>query len=129
MNKNAYPASFDRVSMTPQEFVSRLYGAVVLENNDVYRDIFESTAQHEASDPYWKRAIALFNSLDAVGKETLLEIMRQVSVDTISHVLGVIDGANSLDGVQESFDLTLDGAGLGRDLQRLFLVEDEQLKE
>lgn len=101
----------------------------MVENNGIYRDIFESTAEHEASDPYWKRAIALFSSLDASGKETLLEIMRQVSVDTTSNVLGVIDGANSLEGIDESFALTLGGTDPGGDLQSLFLVEDEQLRK
>ena len=80
----------------------------------------------EASDRYWRSALALFSSLTEEQRSILFEIMRQVSLDTASNILGVLDGVNQIDGDEAGFTL-LSAAGekLNGDLQSLFLVEDE----
>jgi hypothetical protein len=79
------------------------------------------------SDPYWKRALTLFNGLSAEQQEVFFEVIRQIAVDTTSNVLGVIDGVNALDRAEDQFVLTCEsGAELSGDLQSLFLAEDEQ---
>lgn len=114
--------------MTPKDFVASLRMAVVEENADIYRQLFTSTSVAEASDPYWKRALSLFNDLNAEQKEILFEVVRQVTVDTTSNILGVIDGVNALDCADEQFVLTCeDGSRLNGDLQSLFLVEEERV--
>lgn len=113
--------------MTPNEFVPRLRMAVVEENTGIYRQLFTSTSVENASDPYWKRALTLFNGLSTEQQEVFFEVVRQVAVDTTSNILGVIDGVNALEGVDEQFVLTCEsGPKLSGDLQSLFLVEEEQ---
>mgnify|MGYP003628499107 CR=1 FL=1 len=51
---------------------------------------------------------------------------RQVAVDTTSNVLGIIDGVNFVEGLPEDFMLLYGrDKKLSRDLQSLFLVEEE----
>lgn len=112
--------------MTPQEFVIRLRGAVVDENTAIYRNLFSGTPMEKASDPYWRRALGMFSALSPEQREVFFEVVRQVSIDTTSNVLGVIDGVNALEGVGGEFDLNLEGKRLSGDLQSLFLAEEER---
>ena len=113
--------------MTPNDFVAALRMAVVEENTGMYRQLFTSASVAKASDPYWKRALTLFNGLSAEQQEVFFEVVRQVAADTTSNVLGVIDGVNALDDVDEQFVLTCEsGSKLNGDLQSLFLVEEER---
>lgn len=116
------------IIMNPEYFVEKVRQGIVEENDLIYRDLFANTDATEASDEYWKNALELFNSLDSRGKETLFKIMRQVSVDTVSNLFGVLDGSTSLDGVDEEFRLTIDdeNGSLNGDLQDIFLEKEEQ---
>lgn len=114
--------------MTSDEFVAGLMHSTVEENVIIYRQLFEETK--DASDPYWKRALVLYNQLPSEQKSIFFEIIRQVCVDTVSNVLGIIDGVNPLDGATEAFTLTYGSTQtLSGDLQNLFLIKDEVLRE
>lgn len=112
--------------MTPKSFAAGLMHDVIEENVSIYRDLFSKTSAAGASDPYWKRALALFNSLTEEQRSVFFEIVRQVEIDTTSNILGVLDGVNPIEGAEPGFTL-LSGSGqkLNGDLQSLFLVEDE----
>lgn len=112
--------------MTPQKFVSQLRKEVVDENTTIYRGLFSNTPIKKASDPYWKRALELFGNLSPEQKEVFFEVIRQIAVDTTSNVLGVIDGVNTLQGINGELELHIDGKKLSGDLQSLFLVEEER---
>lgn len=114
--------------MTPKDFVVRLRTAVIEENLAIYRDLFTNTPVEKASDDYWKRALALFNALSPEQQEVFFEVVRQIAVDTTSNVLGVIDGVNSVEGMDAELLLTYDDEKqpLSGDLQSLFLVEEEK---
>jgi len=114
--------------MTPKEFVMRLQAAVVDENYAIYRDLFMHTSIEKASDPYWKRALALYNSFSLEQKEVFFEVIHQISVDTVSNILGVIDGVNSVEGIEAELVLKYDDEEppLSGDLQSLFLTEEEK---
>lgn len=113
--------------MTPKEFAAILMKSIVEENTETYQDIFASTSPEGASDPYWKRALALYRDLSADQRPILFEIMRQVAVDTTSNFLGAIDGVNSLEGAAEKFTLLYGrDQKLSGDLQSLFLSEEER---
>jgi hypothetical protein len=114
--------------MKPKDFVVGLRAAVIDENIAIYRDLFASTPIEKASDAYWKRALALFNSLSPEQQEVFFEVVRQIAVDTTSNVLGMIDGVNSLEGMDAGLVLTYDNKKepLNGDLQSLFLVEEEK---
>lgn len=115
--------------MKSSDFVQLLRAAVVDENVAIYRDLFTNTLTETASDTYWQRALALFNSLSPEQQDVFFEVVRQIAVDTTSNVLGVIDGVNSIDGINEEFILTYGDENklLNGDLQSLFLVEEEKV--
>ena len=109
--------------MTPESFVSQVRSAVVQHNVTIYKDLFESTTPESASDTYWKRALTLHRSLSDGDRAVLFEIMRQVTVDTVSNLFGLLDGASALEGPREVFVLTSqpDDRKLNGNLQDLFL--------
>jgi hypothetical protein len=114
--------------MTPENFVSKVRSAVVQQNAAIYKDLFESTTPENASDAYWKRALTLHRSLSDADRAILFEIMRQVTVDTVSNLFGVLDGASALEGPREDFVLTSqpDNRKLNGSLQDLFLEAEER---
>lgn len=113
--------------MTPNDLVARLRMAVVEENAAMYRQLFTCTLIEKATDPYWIRALNFFNGLSTEQQEVFFEVIRQVAIDTASNILGVIDGVNSLEDLDEEFVLTgANGSRLSGDLQSLFLGAEEQ---
>lgn len=113
--------------VTPESFVAGLMQSVVDDNVSTYRELFANTLPDGASDPYWRRSLALYHMLTPDQQTVFFEIMRQVSVDTTANVLGVIDGVNFIEGGDEEFTLIYgQGRKISGDLQSLFLVEEEQ---
>jgi hypothetical protein len=112
--------------MTPKDFSVGMMRGVVDENVAAYRNLFNTTSPQEASDPYWKRALNLFSTLDADQREVFFEVIRQASVDMTSNVLGVLDGVNAVEGIDTNLIVSdANGLRLNGDLQNYFLVEDE----
>jgi hypothetical protein len=114
--------------MKPQDFASQLREAVVQQNSAIYKDLFASTPIKSASDPYWKRALALHAALTPEQRAVLFEIMRQTMVDTVSNVFAILDGVSSLDGSKEDFVLTSKTGPqkINGSLQDLFLEIEER---
>ena len=46
------------------------------------------------TDPYWKRLLTLYRGLPPRQRKVVLEIMRQVQVDTVSELFGIFDGTS-----------------------------------
>ena len=114
--------------MKPEDFATQLRDAVVQQNATIYKDLFASTPIDSASDPYWKRALALHAALTPEQRAVLFEIMRQTMVDTVSNVFAILDGVSSLDGSRESFVLNskTDPQKINGNLQDLFLEIEER---
>ncbi|MEB0048744.1 MULTISPECIES: hypothetical protein [unclassified Pseudomonas] len=114
--------------MNPKDFVTGLKTTVIDENISIYKDLFFNTPIESATDEYWKRALALFNSLPSEQQKVFFEIVKQAMVDTTSNILGIIDGVSTIDGANDEFSLTYgeDHKTLAGDLQSLFLAEEEK---
>jgi hypothetical protein len=95
--------------MTPQQLVNGLHSSFIDGNLTLYRDIFLTAEVDHARDPYWKRALALFNSLTEDQRTVFFEVMRQTAMDTTASVLGVLDGVSSIEGVKGEVVLASDG--------------------
>lgn len=108
--------------MRPEEFVRAMSADVVGENLSLYSQMLRSTDRTQVEDGYWTALLSLYDSLDDEGRTTILAIMRQVSVDAVSNVLGILDGSTSSSIGDEELAL-LDGHGNRLDgvLQELFL--------
>jgi hypothetical protein len=109
--------------MKATEFAAQIKKSVVDENVGIYRELFENS--DKASDPYWKRALHLYSTLDASQKEVFFEIIRQVAIDTISNVFAIVDGVAQLDGQDGDCSLTCGTDRLSGELQDQFLVHFE----
>lgn len=113
--------------MSPEEFVAGLRSGVIDENLTIYRGLFTENTPDDAEDPYWKRALALFIELPADKRAVFFEILRQVSVDTTSNLLGVLDGVNPIRDRFIQFSVVdEDGSTLSGDLQDHFLIQEEE---
>ncbi|HIF9540201.1 TPA: hypothetical protein ACX6S1_000369 [Photobacterium damselae] len=115
--------------MKPEEFVKKVRQSILDENIAIYKDLFETTEVDQASDPYWKEALSLFDKLGDKEKKTLFRIMRQVSVDTISNMFALLDGVSCLEDQDGDFSLTIENVQeqLNGDLQDIFLEIEKDL--
>ncbi len=109
--------------MDQREFINRIRGEVIEQNLASCRDLFANTDPANATDPYWRRALALHATLNEAQRAVLFDIVRQVMVDTTSNLLGVLDGVNWLEGQTEGFKLTTESGTekLNEGLQDLLL--------
>lgn len=111
--------------MRPTDFAEALSAEVLDANISAYSEIFETTAPDQAADPYWRDALSFWAELPGEKRALLLRMLRQATADTISNVLGILDGVTSADRFP---DLTLaaeDGKPINGDLQGLFLALEE----
>ena len=88
--------------MTPEIFAAGLMESVVEDNLATDRGLFANTMPDDASDPYWKRSLALYHSLSAEHQTVLFEIIRQTAVDT--HRYGSIRLAWEVEGGCQPLD-------------------------
>lgn len=114
--------------MTPQDLVSAIRANVIDEDMEIFKRLFSTTPSENATDPYWKRSLALFQRLSADERNVLFEIVRNTAVATTSHMLGVLDGANAINVKESEMKLiaTVNGAQLNGELQNIFLLEEER---
>lgn len=113
--------------MKPEDFVNSIRKSILNENIDIYRVLFKNTKIDEATDPYWKEALNFYNKLDDQSKEVFFKIVRQISADSISNILGVLDGSSHLENQSKDFKLVEEGSPdiINGDLQDIFLQEEE----
>lgn len=109
--------------MNADNFTAQIKNAIIEENTGIYRDLFENT--ESASDPYWIRALALYNSLDATQRGVFMEVVRQTAIDTVSNVFAVVDGVTQLEGQDGDIRLRCGDDDLTGDLQDSFLQQFE----
>lgn len=102
-------------------FVKSLYESIVKENLRLYKDLYEATNVTSKTDDYWKKAIVFYDSLTEENKDTLMKIIEQTMIDTISNVLGVIDGNSTLKDCSLEPKLLLDSIDTEGELQDSFL--------
>ena len=111
-------------NMTADEFVSCIRREILEANLATYRDTLErSLSEPGFTDDYWRRAGELYRSLNDEQRRQLLGIMRQVSLDTLSSILGVLDGSALLEKHRDYFHLRYgdEPQELNGELQDLFL--------
>jgi hypothetical protein len=111
--------------MNDREFVAGVRKEVLEVNLQIYRRMFAGSDAGKATDVYGKEALRFYASLDDAGRETLFKILRQVMVDTISNLFGVLDGVTKLPQVSGKVAIELSGQRLDGTLQDQFLEMEE----
>lgn len=109
-----------------EEFVKSIYETIVKDGEDIYKDLYENTEVTEDIIDYWKKALALYHSLDYTQQSIFMDIIKQTMIDTISSVFGVLDGSSTLSGGEFEFDVKINGVNTEDDLQDAFLAYVEE---
>ncbi len=114
--------------MTDKDFIIGIYESVINENNSIYYDMFTKANIDEAKNTYWKEAVRFFSNLSDEDKVIFFKILRQITIDTVSNILGILDGVSTIEGYDGFFKLLIEGndTPINGDLLDLFLgyIED-----
>ncbi|MBE4947488.1 transposase [Chryseobacterium culicis] len=113
--------------MNAEEFVKILNRDVIKGNLELYQNLLENT--NEATDPVWKGILPMYINFSREEKEVFLKFLKIVEINTLSHVLGILDGTTHADDIEEDFILITENKNekINEDLQDLFLelIEEE----
>ncbi|QCJ44584.1 transposase [Bacillus sp. S3] len=114
-----------------EEFVKSLYKSIVLEDLELYKCLYETTNVSNNTDDYWIKALGLYNSLEEENKGVLFKIIEQTMIDTISNMLGIIDGSSTLIDCPIEPKLLLDSIDSEGELQDCFLgyIEEKDINK
>lgn len=110
--------------MNAESFVNGIRKSIVEENLQLYKELFENTAP--VNDIYWKEVLGFYSTLTTDQKDSLFKIIRQVEVDTVSNLLGVLDGVSWLENQTSPFIVTEKGKSeqINGNLQDLFIEKE-----
>ena len=111
--------------MQSLKFVEAIRDRVIENNTRTYKDLLENTK--DAKDPIWKEILPIYNNLTGEQKKSFLQFMRMVSVNTVSHIFGILDGSTYLNEENDRYNLSTesDGRLLNGELQDIFLELEE----
>lgn len=111
--------------MTSEKFVRQLRKYVVDDEVRFYSETLIKSDRQEVTDRYWSDLTHLYDNLNAAQKSVLLQLVRQVSVDTVASLLGIIDGLSYFEEATGQFSLTMHGdTELAGDLQEQFFMQE-----
>ncbi len=102
-------------------FVKSLYESIVKENIQLYKDMYQTPRNPFKGDGYWKVTSSFYHSLTIEDKDILMKIIEQTMIDTISNILGAIDGSATLQNCSLEPKLLLDAIDTEGELQDSFL--------
>ena len=112
-----------------ENFIRSLYETIVQAGIEEYKVLLDNTNIEDATDKYWISALQLYSNLAEDKKENLLRVIELIMIDTISSVLGIIDGSSTLSGCDVEPKLYLDSIATDSELQDLFLAYIEEIEE
>lgn len=112
-----------------ENFIKGLYTTIVQEGKSEYKSLLDDTKVEEATDKYWISALQLYDNLTEENREKLMQVIELVMIDTISSMLGIIDGSDTLSGCDAEPELYLDDVDTDGELQDLFLEYVEEMEE
>lgn len=112
--------------MKAEELVQILNRDVIEGNLELYQNLLETA--NEATDPVWKGILPMYINFSKEERQFFLKFLKIVEINTLSHVLGILDGTTHADGIDDDFIITTDqdSEKVNGDLQDLFLeiIED-----
>jgi hypothetical protein len=111
--------------MKAVEFIEDLRKIVIEDSVLSSKTLLDSSV--EAKDPYWKDILLIYNSITEEQKMSFINFLRLIKVNTLSHVLGILDGSSYLNEKREGFKLITepDQEIINGHLQDIFLEMEE----
>ncbi|MDQ0417939.1 hypothetical protein J2Z48_002123 [Croceifilum oryzae] len=113
--------------MNLETLIKSLYKQLINDSCAFYQDMFINRTEQDVTDPYWKESLKMFANLSNEDRKTFFKVIEQVQVDSMSEILGILDGVVWVDG-DVKFNVTLGDGGIpiNGELQELFLAYDEE---
>lgn len=107
------------------EFIEAIRQRVIENDYKVYHDLLDNS--DNANDPVWKGILSLYKSMPKEQQEIFLNFLRLIQVNSVSHILGILDGSTFLNEKREEFFLTTESGGkvINGELQDIFLEMEE----
>ena len=115
--------------MMQKELITAIYNSILVENVEIYKSLFETTKIGPKTTEYWKSSLGLYEKLSDDDKQTLMRIIEQTVIDTISSMLGAIDGSSTLADFEPEIGLTAENQNIQGDLQDIFLEMVEKSRK
>lgn len=111
-----------------EAFVKSLHESIVKENLKLYKDMYQNIKIDSLTDEKGKGTINFYNELTDEQRGMLFEIIEQTMIDTVSNVLGIIDGhvTQADDSIEPK--LMLNSKDTEGNLQDEFLLYVEELE-
>lgn len=117
--------------MNPSDLADALKAHIVDMNSLLYQRMFDdellAEPRRDDLDPEFQRSLEIYEALTESQQEALIRRFRQITVDSISSLLGIIDGSTPCGDFTGDFALTYNGSKVGDDdLQDAFLERIEE---
>jgi hypothetical protein len=111
--------------MTPQQFVLSIRREILEVNLSTYRENVEKR-DGTGRKQHWPGMVEFCESLNEHQRRQFMTIIRQVMVDTLSNVFGILDGSTLLESHRDYFHLTYgdESQEINGELQDLFLSSE-----
>ena len=120
--------------MNSAKFADALITSVVDMNSMLYARMFDdellADRPRDDLDPEFVRSLSIYAKLTYEEQEVLIRRFRQIAIDSVSSVLGIIDGSSTCNGFPGPFSLEYDGETIGNgELQDAFLERIEEIDQ
>ena len=112
--------------MTDNDFVKNVEREVLEDMFNRYFNTMETIDRSSVNDPYWKKILTLYDTLDINGKDNLKALVRLVMIDLLSNIFAKLDGVSSFKNQTNQFDLRYGDITISGDLQEIFLMDVEE---
>jgi hypothetical protein len=111
--------------MNNVKFIEALRQRAIENDNQFYQNLLDST--DEAKDPVWNKILYIYRNCSTEQKKSIVDFIRLIQVNTMSHILGVLDGSTYLSEDRELFILKAEKSDemINGDLQDIFLGMEE----
>lgn len=110
-----------------EEFIKRIYETVVNENMEIYEKQFKMNVKTGNISNYTKGTLEIYAMLSEEQKQLFMKILRNIIIDTISNVFGILDGSSSLVGGNMEIKVEINGHDTEDELQDTFMEFVEEL--
>lgn len=83
--------------MKEKNLALALKNKVIDENILFYKNTLDSFNKDEITDLHWKKLIDFYRQQPEENKDLFVRTIRQVAIDSVSNILGIIDGSVDFD--------------------------------
>ena len=104
-----------------KKFTEDIYKELVIEGMKLYHHMYESQGKNRAENECNSGVIQIYDTLTEEQKNLFFGMMRQIIIDSIASVFGVLDGSSNLNGKTYECEVIVDGVDMDHDLQDYFL--------